>query len=176
MLSRLLSLLAIGLALLLSAPLHAAWQAAVNGNMLGKRMPPLAAGLHAGPPSGEHVVGQHVVLVDFWAPWCVPCRKSVPVLNRLQRDYGPRGLRVIGMARAPPAELAAFTRRVPLAYPIGSDPGGGLFDKLGVRSLPYAVLVDRNGIVVWQGDPGSLNRRTIETTLAAPVVGALVRF
>lgn len=170
MVSRLLSLLAIGLALLLSAPLHAAWQAAVNGNMLGKRMPPLAAG-HAGAPSG-----QHVVLVDFWAPWCVPCRESVPVLNRLQRDYGPRGLRVIGMAREPPAELAGFTRRVPLAYPVACDSRGALFDKLGVRSLPYAVLVDRNGIVVWQGDPGNLARRTIETTLAAPALGALVRF
>jgi thiol-disulfide isomerase/thioredoxin len=171
MVSGLLSLLAIVLALLLSAPLHAAWQAAANGNMLGKRMPPLAAWLHAGAASG-----QHVVLVDFWTPSCVPCRESVPVLNRLQRDYASRGLRVIAMAREPPGELAAFIRRVPLAYPVGCDPGGALFDKLGVRSLPYAVLVDRNGIVVWQGDPGNLARRTIETTLAAPAVGALVRF
>jgi thiol-disulfide isomerase/thioredoxin len=172
MLSRLLCLLAIGLALLLSAPLHAAWQSAVNGNMLGKRMPPLVPALLASPPGAD----SGVLLVDFWAPWCVPCHESVPVLNRLQRTYGARGLRVVGMAREPPAELAAFTRRVPLAYPVGCDPGGALFATLGVRSLPYAVLVDRNGIIVWQGDPSSLGRSTIETTLAAPALGALVRF
>ena len=172
MITRLLCMLAIGLALLLSAPLHAAWQSAVNGRMLGKRMPPLAPALLAAPPGAGH----GVLLVDFWAPWCVPCRESVPVLNRLQHTYGARGLRVVGMAREPPAELAAFARLVPLDYPVGCDPGGTLFMALGVHSLPYAVLVDRNGIIVWQGNPSSLRAGTIETTLAAPAVGALVRF
>ncbi|WP_332879742.1 TlpA disulfide reductase family protein [Massilia sp. S19_KUP03_FR1] len=167
MISKLIGLLVIGLALLLAAPLHAAWQNAVNGRMLGKRMPPLA--LQADQSNA-------VVLVEFWAPWCTPCRESVPLLNRLQHDYRPRGLRVIGMAREPPAELAEFARRVPLEYPVGCDPGGALFAKLGLRSVPYAVLVDRNGIIVWQGNPASLRRETIEATLAAPAAGALMRF
>ncbi len=172
MLLKLLGVLLIGLALLLAAPLHAAWQSAVNGPMLGKRMPPLALQADAGAVGAT----QGVMLVDFWAPWCVPCREGVPWLNRLQRDYGPRGLRVVGIAREPPAELAAFTRRVPLDYPVGCDPDGVLFARMGLRSLPYAVLVDRNGIVVWQGDPAGLGRDTIEATLAAPALGALMRF
>lgn len=175
MMAKLCCLLAIGLALLLSTPLHAAWQSAVNGRMLGKRMPPLGVQVEVGS-SVDRSAGPRVLLVDFWAPWCVPCRESVPVLNRLQRDYGGQGLRVIGMAREPPHELAEFARRVPLDYPVGCDPGGRLFTQMGMRSLPYAVLVDRNGVIVWQGDPSGLSRGTIEATLAAPALGTLTRF
>jgi thiol-disulfide isomerase/thioredoxin len=181
MVSKWISLLVIGLALLLSGPLHAAWQSAVNGKMLGKRMPALALLGQAGHGGGladasGAGAGTNVVLVDFWAPWCVPCHDDVPLLNRLQRDYGARGLTVIGLAREPPAELTEFARRVRLAYAVDSDPGGVVFATMALHSLPYAVLVDRNGIIVWQGDPGSLSRRTIESTLAAPAVGALMRF
>lgn len=186
MMSKLFCLLAIGLALLLSTPLHAAWQSAVNGKMLGKRMPPLHANVNFNVNAPANVqanaygkpgsVGKGVVLVDFWAPWCTPCLEGVPLLNSLQRDYGPRGLSIVGVARESPADLADFARRTPLSYPVGHDPGGGLFAKLGLRSLPYAVLVDRNGIIVWQGNPSALNRQTIESTLAAPALGALLHF
>jgi peroxiredoxin len=182
--------LVIGLALLLSAPLHAAWQRVVNGSMVGKRMPPLPAALEPGGLSGGATVGARsgtgsgsgsakgtgVVLVHFWAPWCVACHENVPELSRLQREYGARGLRVVGMAREPPADVSAFARRNPLVFPVASDAGGALFAGLGVHSLPYAVLVDRNGIIVWQGDPLALDRGTLEATLAAPALGALVRF
>jgi thiol-disulfide isomerase/thioredoxin len=189
MIAKLLCSLVIGLALLLSAPLHAAWQRVVNGSMVGKRMPPLPAALDRGGLSGGASVGAPggasgtgsatsagVVLVHFWAPWCVSCHENVPELSRLQREYGARGLRVVGMAREPPADVSAFARRNPLVFPVASDAGGALFAGLGVRSLPYAVLVDRNGIIVWQGDPLALDRGTLEATLAAPALGALVRF
>jgi thiol-disulfide isomerase/thioredoxin len=186
MIAKLLCSLVIGLALLLSAPLHAAWQRVVNGSMVGKRMPPLPVALDPGGLSGSANVGagsgargatnNGVVLVHFWAPWCVSCHENVPELSRLQREYGARGLRVVGMAREPPADVSAFARRNPLVFPVASDAGGALFAGLGVNSLPYAVLVDRNGIIVWQGDPLALDRGTLEATLAAPALGALVRF
>ena len=179
MIAKLLCSLAIGLALLLSAPLHAAWQNVVNGRMLGKRMPALPPALDVGRGSAGSAnagAGSDVVLVYFWAPWCASCHENVPAISRLQHEFGARGLRVIGMAREPPAEVSAFARRNPLAYPVRSDADGALFSGLGVRSLPYAVLVDRNGIIVWQGDPIGLDRGTVADTLAAPKLGALVRF
>jgi thiol-disulfide isomerase/thioredoxin len=179
--------LALFLATRLAAPLHAAWQSAVTGHMLGKRMPPLAltTAVPASPRTDAAAAGG-VVLLDFWAPWCAPCQERVPLLNALQADYRTQGLTVIGLERASPLEgedvleRAAVgvdaRQRVPFAYAVGPDPGGGLFARMGVRSLPYAVLVDRNGIVVWQGDPSRLSRATIEATLRAPRVGTLARF
>jgi len=179
--------LALFLATRLAAPLQAAWQSAVTGHMLGKRMPPLAltAAVPASPRRDAAAAGG-VVLLDFWAPWCAPCQERVPLLNALQVDYGTQGLTVIGLERAAPLEgedvlelpgaRMVARQRVPFAYAVGSDPGGGLFARMGVRSLPYAVLIDRNGIVVWQGDPSRLSRATIEATLRAPRLGTLTRF
>lgn len=183
------NVLVIVLAILLAAPLHAAWQSAVNGHMLGKRLSLLGlthAALPASPRSGPASVANGaggVILLDFWAPGCAPCHERVPLLNALQAAYRTQGLTVIGMAREIPgpgegegAQGVAVPPRVPFAYAVGSDPDGGLFARMGVRTLPYAVLVDRNGIVVWQGDPSRLGRTTIEATLRAPRLGTLTRF
>jgi thiol-disulfide isomerase/thioredoxin len=163
-----INLLIILMALLLSAPLHAAWQSVLSGEMLGKRLPPLALAGATGAVDG-------VVLIDFWAPGCVPCQARAPLLNALQSSYRTRGLTVIALAREPPAELARLVQRAPPGYALHTD-RAGLFDRLGVRSLPYAVLVDRNGIVAWRGDPARLSRGTIEATLAAPRLGELMQF
>jgi thiol-disulfide isomerase/thioredoxin len=175
--------LALFLATRLAAPLQAAWQSAVTGHMLGKRMPPLAlTTVVPASPRTDAAAAGGVVLLDFWAPWCAPCQERVPLLNALQADYRTQGLTVIGLERASPLageavlERAGGRQRVPFAYAVGFDPGGGLFARMGVRSLPYAVLVDRNGIVVWQGDPSRLSRATIEATLRAPRLGTLTRF
>jgi peroxiredoxin len=168
MVANYLILLAVGMAVLLSAPLHAAWQGAAGGTMLGKRLPALPQ-LVAQPRAG-------VVLVDFWEPRGEHCQDNVAVLNRLQRDFHPHGLTIVGIARAPPAGVADRARCGARDYPLVTDPDGALFAQLGFGTMPSAVLVDRNGIVVWQGDPGSLSRATIEQTLAAPAVGALLRW
>jgi len=185
------NVLVIVLAILLAAPLHAAWQSAVNGHMLGKRLSLLGLTVTvvpASPRSGAASVANGaggVILLDFWAPGCAPCHERVPLLNALQAAYRTQGLTVIGMAREIPgpgpgedesAQGVDVPPRVPFAYAVGSDPDGGLFARMGVRTLPYAVLVDRNGIVVWQGDPLRLSRTTIEATLRAPRLGTLTRF
>lgn len=175
MVSNYLMLLAIGLALLLAAPLDTAWTSTSDGRMLGKRWPALS--LQASVARGAIAdAGAGVVLIDFATPWCVPCHTNVPLLNRLQRDYRTRGLTVVGMARAPPAQVVERAQRERRDYQLGSDADGKLFAQLGMNRLPAAVLMDRNGIVVWQGDPATLPRNTIERTLAAPALGEVLRF
>jgi peroxiredoxin len=87
-----------------------------------------------------------VVLLDFWATWCAPCKKEMPGYEDLYRRYRDRGLVVIGIsADSDPALVAKFRRRLRITYPLlinGMD-----VERYGVKGLPTTMLVDRNGFV-----------------------------
>jgi thiol-disulfide isomerase/thioredoxin len=93
-----------------------------------------------------------VVLLNFWATWCAPCRQEMPMLAKLQRDHGSDGLQVVGVAMDQPQSAAAFLKRVPVGYPIliGIDadpvPTTTFGDTAGL--LPYSVLIGRDGRVL----------------------------
>lgn len=91
-----------------------------------------------------------VVLLDFWATWCGPCRETLPAIERLHRKYGAEGLEVVSLNRdGPPVDrpaLQRFAARYGLSFPIYVDHGqvAGLYK---VDSIPHLVLVDRHGLV-----------------------------
>jgi thiol-disulfide isomerase/thioredoxin len=90
-----------------------------------------------------------VVLLNFWATWCPPCRAEMPDLVRWQHDYRKKGLQVIGITYPPTdrAEVRRFIRSIKVNYPValGEKETKALFDQ--GETLPYTVVIDREGNV-----------------------------
>src|SRR5665213_2325712 len=92
-----------------------------------------------------------VVLLDFWASWCEPCRRSFPWMNSLQAKYGDQGLMVIAVNLDKENGLAAeFLKATPALFRVEYDPKGDLAAKFNVSAMPTSFLLNRAGHVVKQ--------------------------
>lgn len=90
-----------------------------------------------------------VVLVNFWATWCPPCRKEIPDLIRLQREYRSRGLQVIGVTYPPQklAQVRRFVQRAKVNYPVGLGTKEMKLLFSQSEALPMTVVIGTDGIV-----------------------------
>jgi len=87
-----------------------------------------------------------VVVIDFWASWCVPCRRSFPWMNAMQEKYGDDGLVIIGVNMdAEPGESATFLRDYPASFKIVYDPTGDLAKQYAVIAMPSSYIIGRDG-------------------------------
>ena len=89
----------------------------------------------------------HVVVLDFWATWCGPCRMAMPKLGALQARYGAQGLSVLGVSSEKQEDVAVFVQRTAVSYPVGVDTDAATTRSYGISSLPTLILVDKRGIV-----------------------------
>jgi len=87
-----------------------------------------------------------VVYVDFWASWCVPCRKSFPWMNSLQKRYAGQGLVIVAVNLDKSRELSdRFLSEVPSELTIAYDPDGEVASAYKVKGMPSSYLIDRAG-------------------------------
>ncbi|WP_210529413.1 TlpA disulfide reductase family protein [Rubellimicrobium arenae] len=89
-----------------------------------------------------------VVVVNFWATWCAPCREEMPTLAKLQEELGDEGVRVatIATGRNDPLEQQTFMEEAGAAnLPLWRDPNQSLAREMGVLGLPITVILDREG-------------------------------
>lgn len=93
-----------------------------------------------------------VVLLNFWATWCVPCRKEMPSLVALQNEYGPKGLQIIAASIDEPStrpKIEPFARDSKLNFPVLIGAHVGYMEQFGLDAvLPSTVLIDRDGNIV----------------------------
>jgi thiol-disulfide isomerase/thioredoxin len=90
-----------------------------------------------------------VVVLDFWASWCVPCRRSFPWMNSMVEKYEDDGLVIIGVNMdSDPAESAAFLQKYPARFRIVNDSEGILARQYDVIAMPSSYVFDRKGQLV----------------------------
>lgn len=96
-----------------------------------------------------------VVIIEFWATWCPPCRESIPHLNELQEEYRDDVV-VLGLTAVDEhqteAQVRAFVKQH-IRYPVGILPDGKVLERYGVEGIPHALVVGKDGKIKWKGHP-----------------------
>jgi thiol-disulfide isomerase/thioredoxin len=109
-----------------------------------------------------------VLVVNFWATWCAPCREEIPGFVSLQHAHGERGLLFVGIAIDQPDKVMEFAREFQMNYPvlIGDGAALDLLRQSGNRAgvLPYTLVIDRQGNLVHQ-QPGGVHVERLEAII-----------
>jgi len=98
-------------------------------------------------PASVAAMRGHVVLLDFWATWCMPCRVVIPKLGDLQGRFAAQGLNVVGLSTEDAQDVATFAQRIGMRYAVGVDKNAETTRSYGVVSLPTLVVIDKRGVV-----------------------------
>jgi thiol-disulfide isomerase/thioredoxin len=108
-----------------------------------------------------------VVVLNFWATWCPPCRAEIPEFVKIQAKYAAKGFTFVGIALDERDAVAQFAKEFRINYPLllGGAEGSGFANALGSRSaLPFSVVMDRHGNIV-ATRLGTLNEAELEKLL-----------
>ncbi len=127
--------------------------AEAGGGFLGKEPPEIKASgwLNTDGPVTLAAQKGKVAVVEFWATWCPPCRRSIPHIEEIFQKHQKDGLVVIGLSNEEKEKVEPFAKKMGMTYIVGwgSDSGGDY----GVDTIPRAFVVGRDGKVAWTGNP-----------------------
>jgi len=130
-------------------------------SLIGKPAPAIEGGKWLGE---KPTLEGKLVLVVFWAPWSIPCRRYIPELDRLQKKFAGK-LAVVGVTSESEAEVTDMTEPK-IGFASLLDPEAKFSASVGVTSIPCIMLVDPKGIVRYQGHPAAITEKQVEGILA----------
>jgi len=110
-----------------------------------------------------------VVLVNFWATWCPPCRKEMPDLEALYERFGPQGLVILGISDEEAAKVEPFIRERKVTFPVLLDPGREVNEAFVVEGIPKSFVYDRVGKLVAQSIDMRTQRQFLEMLAKAGI-------
>jgi len=116
----------------------------------------------------------NVVVIEFWATWCGPCRAALPHLNELAVQYQNKPVRFISITDEEEWKVKAFLSVNPIAGWVGIDREGSLYKAFGFKSIPQTLLVDRKGRVAALMQPSELTTAVLDNLLAGQPVSTPV--
>ena len=122
--------------------------ALLSGLLIGSALATELSELEGSPVNSMQQLKGKVVLVDFWASWCLPCRKSFPWLNTMQQQHAAAGLLVLAVNEdSDRAEASRFLQQVPAQFAVLYDEAGALAEQYQLPGMPSSFLIDKKGQV-----------------------------
>jgi thiol-disulfide isomerase/thioredoxin len=125
-------------------------QAVIAAGEIGSHLPEFSLKDLQGREISSADVRGKVVLIDFWATWCQPCKKEMPGYQKLLNRYGPRGFAVIGFKFDTMVDMedpVQFAKKLAVRYPLSVAPDDLKQKFGGIEGLPTTMLYDRQGIL-----------------------------
>jgi thiol-disulfide isomerase/thioredoxin len=107
-------------------------------------------GRAAGSPVSLDKLRGRIVMLNFWASWCGPCREEFPLLDQMYKRYRAAGVTIVGVNVEPDSSDAeGFLAHTPVSFPIAFDRDSVASQRFRVDAMPTTVLIDRDGAVRW---------------------------
>jgi thiol-disulfide isomerase/thioredoxin len=133
-------------------PSDAAADTPLLGIPIPEQLPPFSINNLQGKPTTAAAWRGKSLVVNFWATWCAPCQREVPLLKALSTEWSNRNVEVVGIAVDHPDKVQGFAEQFKISYPllVGEENALDLAAKLGLTSpvFPFTVFTDRRGQVV----------------------------
>jgi len=148
-------------------------EAEAEHKLVGKSAPLFSTSYLDGEPFdlSQHL-GKDVVVLDFWATWCGPCRAAMPTLSEVTSEFRDRGVRLFAVNCAEaPEEVKDFVEQSGLELTVIMDPEGRISKDYGAEAIPQTVLIDRQGKVRFVHVGLKPNLRTLLTEQLTELAG-----
>jgi thiol-disulfide isomerase/thioredoxin len=116
--------------------------------------------------ANEVVVDNKVRVVEFWATWCPPCRRSIPHLNEMAKEFGD-SVAFVGVSAEAPEKIRTFMKKTPMNYGVACDPQKRMQKAVNCSAIPLALVISSDGVVRWQGNPIRLKSEDIAAVVKA---------